>query len=291
MIRLFSEPILNNPKFYHYNFLEELQNALSTVAVNTCDSSYAVNLFFCRFRTLFGRQAWFKSIVGPKIIIEHDAYLNFMPNTEFYKSWTRFYHAVNFDLIISSGKRTTELLQMDGIPATWVPKGTNKKYLDYPLVHSGRIGAFTVPYSERVGGEKYYWYKSRHEMAESLKHDLDVISCPTAKFGDIVSKYAGACMNDATMQEPMAKHFECSALGCVPIRDDLPELYELGLGESMIVYQDFDEMNSKIEFYLKNPNSLSGIQVKCKEVAKNHTWRVRAEQVRKILTKYTLRVL
>lgn len=234
-------------------------------------------------RWLFDNPTWFKSLKGPRIIVEHDAYLNFLPESPYFKCWTRLYRSCNFDMIISSGKETTHRLREDGLPAVWVPKGCNKEFLLVDNTFSRKMGYFASPIAEQETGKKFYFYKSRYEMAEELHSNISAVACTVAEFPSTLSGYSAVVTNDETMREPMAKHFECSALGCAVIRERREELADLGYvnHESVIMYDDWEEMRELCCFYKKRCNrlKLEDIQRKAREVTANQTWDHRAKQV------------
>jgi hypothetical protein len=239
-------------------------------------------------RWLFQNAEWLKSLSGPKIIVEHDAYLNFMPQSPYYKCWTKLYRACNFDLIISSGKETTYRLREEGLPAVWVPKGTNAEFLTVPNQSRGTMGYFACPIAEQETGNQFYFYESRYKMAKKLQGVIGPIACPFGEFASVVSGYSGVATNDETMNEPMAKQFECSALGSVVIRDYQPELEDLGYKhkESVLFYHDFDELMEIIDYYKNHADELMVMGNNARKVAANHTWTHRAHEISKWVRHY-----
>lgn len=275
--------------YYHFNMIEELENILLVKADFLAQVSprKGIHVFFCFAKEIFQNVSWFKSLKGPKIVIEHDAYLNFMKDSEFYQAWTKFYKTTRFSLLISSGKRTTEKLLEDGIPTKWVAKGTNSLFLKIPNLFTGRIGYFGKPIAERDWGTKFHFYEKRYEMAQKLEGKIECIESDVKDFARTVAKFSAGCTNDSQMEEPMAKHFEMSALGCVPIRDCIPELFDLGYDEnSMMIYNSFDEMLQIVDFLKKNPERLVFMQKKTKEIAKHQTWSHRANEINHIILNF-----
>lgn len=292
MIYLWTRPEINTPSFYHYSALVELSKAFSVeprqAGKSVAEPGLHVLMVPCRW--LFENVNWFRGLSGPKLIVEHDAYLNFLNDSPWYRGYTRFYRATNFDLLISSGKQTTNKLREEGIPTTWVPKGCNPEFLNVSNAFNGRIGYFGLPILEREVGKRVHFYESRHEMSDRLRDRLPIIASEVASFPDTVKTFAAGVQNDATMGEPMAKHFECSAMGCAVIRDRQDELIDLGYvnHESMIMYDDFDEMSEMITYYgnPRNRDLLEGIQKKAIEVSRNQTWTHRAQQVFELAKPY-----
>lgn len=291
MIQLWSRPEINNPSFYHYACLQELATAFQVrpLMAGHAEIVEGVHLLMAPCRWLFERQSWFRKLRGSKIIIEHDAYLNFMPDSPWHKGYTKFYRSCNFDLLIASGKETTLRLRDEGIPAVWVPKGCNREFCDVSNQFSGKIGYFGLPILEQEVGKRVHFYSSRHEMSDRLAK-FPLIASTVDGFVSTVSGFSAGVQNDASMGEPMAKHFEASALGCAVIRDRQPELLDLGYvdHESVIFYDDWNEMYEMLHYYGKDRNRgiLETIQRRGTEVARNHTWADRAARVFEIVKPY-----
>lgn len=268
MLHLYTSEGIYTPKYYHSDMIFKLEEILDTkVKFVSQEGKYiGVHIFFAFARELFQKSKWMKSLRGPKIMIEHDAYLNFMPNSEYYGFWTKLYKQTSFNLLLSSGKRTTERLSEAGIPTKWIPKGTNASFLDKVNLYTHKIGYFGKPILERETKHKFHFYNKRYEMSDVLKEFLPCIESEVKDFANTVIRFSAGCTNDECMEEPMAKHFEMSALGCVPIRDYQSELLELGYDEnSMFMYKSFDEMMDIIDFCKKNPERLVFMQKKLKK--------------------------
>ena len=171
MINLWTSPLIANHDFYHHDCLIQLSKVFDTEykkAGKTTGSDGKPHVLMVLASWLFENSNWFRSLKGPKIIIEHDAYLNFMPQSPYYKCWTRFYRSCNFQLLISSGKETTFKLREDGLPVVWVPKGCNKEFLKVKNLKSGKFGYFGCPIAEQETGKKFYFYKSRSTFSNSF---------------------------------------------------------------------------------------------------------------------------
>jgi hypothetical protein len=175
------------------------------------------------------------------------------------------------------------MLRNDGLPTVWVPKGANAEFLNVENRGNKVMGYFAAPIAEQETGRKFHFYKSRYDMGEWLNQVVEPIACPFDEFASIVAGYRGVITNDATMREPMAKQFECSALGCAVIRDRQPELYDLGFveGESVLSYDTFPEMMDLVDRYStsKGIADLEQIGKAAREVARKHTWTHRAHLI------------
>jgi hypothetical protein len=288
-INLWTNKEISDPGYYHHDLLRQLSHVFRVkprLQEHRANGS-KTHVFMMFARHLFLNQDWLKSLVGSKIMVCHDAYLNFMPESPYCGSWTQLYRNCNFDLIICSGKETTNRMREVGMPAVWVPKGCNAEFLDVPNTGNGRIGYFSQPIAEQETGKFLYFYRSRHEMVGAVAGHVEEIACKVPDFSRTISQFSAVITSDATMKEPMAKQFECSALGAVVIRDRTPELYELGYidGESVLYYDDVREINKIIDAY-KNTGLLEVMGAKAREIARKHTWAHRAEEIAKWVRHY-----
>lgn len=282
---------MGNSSFYHFNFVEELEKALHTkVLYVECPEAFssrpAIHVIWTYAHWLFRHTKWLNQLKGPKIVVEHDAYLNFLTESPYYGMWDELCRKSKIDTICSSGKYTTERLIENKINTVWIPKGCDARMLSVENTYSGKFCAFTRPMAQR-GGSKFHFYRERDAMEEIVKNLVDIFQSNPSDFCQKVPLYSAGCQNDAGMKEPMAKHFECSAMGCVPIRDKQPELLDLGYDErSMIVYDSIKDIPDIIQFYKDNPNLLLQIQKMAKEITRNHTWGHRAAAIASLVKEF-----
>ena len=267
-----------------------MEDVFNTKALRSKDANNdeAIHVTFMYAKWLFENSEWLTSLNGPKVIIEHDGYINFMHKSVYgSREWTKLHRRTGYDLLLCSGKRITEMFLEDNVPCEWLPKGYSDYFMDHENSLSGTIGYFDRPMAEWKDEKEQPYYRSRHQMTKYIRANcskIRSIKCTYRTFPHTLSKYSAVCLNDACMKEPMAKHFECAAVGCVPIRDPQPELLELGYDErSMITYESFDELKEIVSYYTKNPDQLIPMQKATREVTSPHTWRKRVEQAKDIM--------
>jgi hypothetical protein len=285
-INLYTNALLNNSYFYHFNFIEELEFIFQTkfivVEKHNFSNNCGVHIFFCLAKWLFSNVDKVNNLIGPKYFIEHDGYLNFINESPYYNSWNIFCKQIkDFNKIFISGEKTTQKFCLNGIQAKWLPKACDKKMLLINNKFTGDICSFGTSIAQIQSGKKLYFYKKRNEMQEKIEGKVTLFQSSVQLFANNVVCFSAGCQNDATMGEPMSKHFECSAMGCVVIRDEQPELYKLGYDDlSMIVYRDFNELLDIVNFYKRNPESLVPFQIEAKKRTMIHTWENRAIQIK-----------
>lgn len=289
MVNLWTSPEIADPAFYHHDLLRRLGEVFCVKpSTDHRPGVVGVHVTMVLARWLFANQEWFRSLQGPKVVVEHDAYLNFLPDSHYHGCWTRLYRNCNFDLIVSSGKRTTERLREEGLPAVWVPKGADEGFLKVPNTGAGNLGYFSRPVAEQGAGARLHFYESRHAMSDWLEGVVAPLWCQVDRFKDVVASFSGVVTNDATMGEPMAKQFECSALGAAVVRDRQDELYDLGYveGESVVSYDTFPQLMEIVDHFASDPGKLVAIGAAARKVAEDHTWTHRAREVARWVRPY-----
>jgi hypothetical protein len=209
------------------------------------------------------------------------------------------FHRDGFHVMVSTGKRTTELLRACGVDAEWVPKGyTASRFRD---TGGARRGLCTYGRA----------WPSRRAMVHHLtRHGIGLVdaSGPFETLNDRLNRHAGAVICNMVGEvplgragralnrvwpgfvrlrpavEPMIKTFEVAAAGCAPVLDHLDELADLGFvdGETCITYRSFDEAVQKLR--RADEATLARIGAAAARLAKaQHTWGHRAERIAALL--------
>src|SRR5690606_5657030 len=90
-------------------------------------SRYDRIVFFLRFKQEM-RQAGFIRTVPNLVILEHDAYQNYIP-CKYTGKFSAHYRKLPWARVISSGYRVSERLREEGFDAVFVPKGYDEQLL------------------------------------------------------------------------------------------------------------------------------------------------------------------
>lgn len=258
----------------------------------------------CFSFSLFKFDGMFKPIRVPVVILEHDAYKNYKTDNPFFGKWSEYLRTNDIALIGVSGLFPYHKLIAEGFDCFYLPKAAPERFLRVKNSYSGRICAFGTI------GNRVYW--EREEVFRKLappglvaklglwlpsvywfvrllgrRDNIDLLRFHFGEMPRILHNYSGCVICDRGLREPMAKHFEASALSLVPIRDDesVEELEELGYkeGVSMVVYRSIDDLVEKIKYYFQNPEDLVRLQDGARKAASQNTWRQRAITLREIL--------
>ncbi len=201
-------------------------------------------IFFLRFKKEM-RQWRFIRTLPNLIILEHDAYQNYIPN-KYQGKYTRHYHRMPWVRVLCSGAHVTQQLQRDGVDAVFIPKGYDQSLIQ----HQQQARTIELGF---VGSLKSGVYSQRKQFLEQLAA-LEKMEIVRTKSGqDYVDKlnsirfFASA---DIGMGEYMIKNFEAMAAGCVLLawRQDHSEEETLGLRdmENIVLYSSLEECRAKL---------------------------------------------
>lgn len=220
-------------------------------------SRYDRILFFLRFKKEM-RQWRFIRTISNLVILEHDAYQNYIPN-KYSGKYARHYHRMPWVRVLSSGAYVTQRLQQENIDAVFVPKG-----YDQALIHNQQkprnieLGF--------VGSLKSGVYQQRKEFLEALAASEQMEIVRTKSGADYVEKlnsiqfFASA---DIGMGEYMIKNFEAMAAGCVLLawRQGSGEEDALGFRdmENIVLYSSMEECREKLAQLRADPILADGI--------------------------------
>ena len=258
-------------------------------------------MWFVRFRELADRPEGFdwRGFEGPRLMYEWDAHMHFntMNTARYLGRWPDVFHRNGFELLVASGRQTAARLEADGVPSAWVAKAFDPEVF-------GDLGR---PRS----GLGYYGrtYHARRAMLDHLRWrriPVERFSCPYDEVNSHLNRYLAILLCNLSGQlrpivgrplnvlapslavrlgpagEPMLKNFEVAGAGCAPVTDRLPELAELGFvdGETMVGYDDFDELTDRLRHLLADPERLAAIGRAAAVLAHDrHTWDHRARQL------------
>lgn len=301
--RLVSSILDNFPDSQVFPAIEDYLAVIRNVKDRQTDFDFV--LLFAKFMHIHQHKNLFRGINLPIFMVEHDAWLNFSESNPFYRRWSEFLSKNRVDAIAVSGLSVCERLQDEGYPCWYLPKAAPAAFLEYRNSYSGCICMFGN--TQSLPG----MYEARKDMFGSIRqiglldrlgfklgvHFIRVrqmLPVPSRaprihtlrfefrKMPEMLSLYSAAIICDIGMREPMAKHFEVSALGVIPIRDDETEreLRQLGYkdGESMLVYKSAEDLTDKLIHLSQNRDEVVEMQNATRKVARANTWEVRARR-------------
>lgn len=217
---------------------------------------------------------------GKRIMYDVDTCQNYgcgIGTSNFKGKWPIVFRRQKFDILVCTGKITTEALKEEGINTHWIPKAFGSEM----FCNKQR--------KRKKNGICYYGnlYPERRTMKDFLiKKGLNVhrINCNYFLLNSFLNMYKACVVYNGI--EPMIKQFEIAASGCVPFCNEIPELSDLGFedGENMVSYKTFEELAEKLTCYFKQPDKLYKIGLAAARLArKRHSWLNRMEMFKEII--------
>lgn len=172
-------------------------------------SRYDRILFFLRFKKEM-RQVRFIRSVPNLVILEHDAYQNYIP-CKYTGKFSAHYRRLPWARVISSGHTVSERLRQEGFDAVFVPKGYDQTLLhDLGLARDIELGF--------VGSTGSVAYSGRKALLDELGGVENLLVTKT-KSGEeylrTLNRIRFFVSADVGMGEYMIKNFEAMACGCV----------------------------------------------------------------------------
>ncbi|MEX5448528.1 glycosyltransferase [Stutzerimonas stutzeri] len=215
-------------------------------------SRYDRILFFLRFKKEM-RQWRFIRTLPDLVILEHDAYQNYIP-CKYTGKFSAHYRRMPWARIISSGAQVSQRLREEGFDAYFVPKGYDQALLSY----QGRERDIELAF---VGSTKSGAYSERKALLDELAKVESLIVTRTNSGEDYcntLNRIRFFVSADVGMGEYMIKNFEAMACGCVLLAWDQGEAENKALGfidmENLVLYRNVDELRSKLAMLRSDPD-------------------------------------
>ncbi len=228
-------------------------------------SRYDRILFFLRFKKEI-RQWQFIRTVPNLVILEHDAYQNYIP-CKYTGKFSAHYRRMPWARIISSGANVAQRLRGEGFDACFVPKGYDQSALQY---HEGERDielAF-------VGSTKSAAYSGRKALLDELAGVEPLLVTRTnsgQEYSDTLNRIRFFVSADVGMGEYMIKNFEAMACGCVLLAYDQGEVENRALGfvdmENLVLYRTVADLRSKLAVLRSDPALVTRIAGAGRELA------------------------
>lgn len=211
-------------------------------------------IFFLRFKKEL-RQVNFIRTIPNLVILEHDAYQNYIP-CKYTGKFSSYYKKLPWARVLTSGAVVTRRLQEEGVDAVFVPKGYDQELLrNLEQPRDIELGF--------IGSTKSVAYSQRREFLEKLSEKENLLATRT-KSGDEylltlnrIRFFVGA---DIGMGEYMIKNFEAMACGCVLFAYDQGQEENEALGfidmHNIVLYTTLEDFRSKLSL-LREDNDLA----------------------------------
>jgi glycosyltransferase involved in cell wall biosynthesis len=201
-------------------------------------------VFFLRFKKEI-RQVRFIQTLPNLVILEHDAYQNYIP-CKYTGKFSAHYRKLPWARVISSGFMVSQRLRDEGFDAHFVPKGYDQALLQ----NRQRERDIELGF---VGSLNSVAYAGRKEMLESVAEVENLLITRTKsgeEYCETLSRIRYFVSADVGMGEYMIKNFEAMACGCVLFAYDQGEEENRALGfvdmHNIVLYRTRDELREKL---------------------------------------------
>jgi glycosyltransferase involved in cell wall biosynthesis len=207
-------------------------------------SRYDRIVFFLRFKQEI-RQVGFIRTIPNLVILEHDAYQNYIP-CKYTGKFSAHYRRLPWARVISSGFMVSERLREEGFDAVFVPKGYDQALLK----EQGRERDIELAF---VGSTNSVAYSGRKALLDELARVEPLVVTRTnsgEEYCDTLNRIRFFVSADVGMGEYMIKNFEAMACGCVLLAYDqgAAENRALGLQDmhNVVLYRDIAQLQDKL---------------------------------------------
>lgn len=212
-------------------------------------------VFFIRFKRKLRQVAFIRTIPN-LVILEHDAWQNYYPQSKYQHKFSRHYKAVPWARILVSGATLADKLRKEGYDAVFVPKGYDQSILRN--THQDRTIELGF-----VGNIEHDTYRKRKELLEQARYSLGLFITRTnsgQQYLETLNKIRFFLSADIGFGENMIKNFEAMACGCLLISYNQGDIESDALGfkdmKNVVFYNNIETLKSKLEI-LRNDTQLA----------------------------------
>mgnify|MGYP001099641415 FL=1 len=228
-------------------------------------SRYDRIVFFLRFKQEI-RQVGFIRTIPNLVILEHDAYQNYIP-CKYTGKFSAHYRRLPWARVISSGFVVAERLRSEGFDAVFVPKGFDQTQLQ----DLGRDRDIELAF---VGSTNSVAYSGRKALLDELGQVEPLLVTRTksgAEYLETLNRIRFFVSADVGMGEFMIKNFEAMACGCVLLAYDQGAAENAALGlqdmHNVVFYQTIAQLQEKLARLREDPQLAQRIADNGRELA------------------------
>ena len=218
-------------------------------------------VFFLRFKQEI-RQVGFIRTIPNLVILEHDAYQNYIP-CKYTGKFSAHYRRLPWARVISSGHMVTERLRAEGFDAVFVPKGYDQALLQAPPPEERRERDIELAF---VGSTNSVAYSGRKALLDELAQ-VEPLVVTRTKSGEeycaTLNRIRFFVSADVGMGEYMIKNFEAMACGCVLLAFDQGDAENQALGfkdmVNVVFYKNIPKLREKLAVLRADPQLAADI--------------------------------
>ncbi|WP_349971877.1 glycosyltransferase [Pseudomonas caspiana] len=208
-------------------------------------------VFFLRFKHEI-RQAGFIRTIPNLVILEHDAYQNYIA-CKYTGKFSAHYRKLPWVRVMCSGFNVSERLRDEGFDAVFVPKGYDQSLLQWRDRERDIELAF-------VGSTNSVAYSGRKALLDELGRVEKLVVTRTKsgeEYCETLNRIRFFVSADVGMGEYMIKNFEAMACGCVLLAYDQGAEENRALGfvdmHNIVFYRDIPQLQEKLRQLRGNP--------------------------------------
>lgn len=246
----------------------EQANLRKYFKANVKTDNYDRIMLFLRFKKEI-RQVGFIKIIPNLVILEHDAYQNYI-DCKYQGKFSKHYQQVPWVRVLTSGAVVTRRLQNEGYDAVFVPKGYDQQLLsNLNLPRDIELGF--------VGSIKSATYSMRKAFLEQLAEQESLLITRTKsgnEYLQTLNRIRFFVSADIGMGEYMIKNFEAMACGCVLFAYDQGQEENEALGfkdmHNIVLYKTLEEFRSKLSLVREDNNLAEKISANGQRLAEEN---------------------
>lgn len=208
-------------------------------------------VFFLRFKHEI-RQVGFIRTIPNLVILEHDAYQNYIA-CKYTGKFSAHYRKLPWVRVMCSGFNVSERLRDEGFDAVFVPKGYDQSLLQWRDRERDIELAF-------VGSTNSVAYSGRKALLDELGRVEKLVVTRTKsgeEYCETLNRIRFFVSADVGMGEYMIKNFEAMACGCVLLAYDQGAEENRALGfvdmHNIVFYRDIPQLQEKLRQLRGNP--------------------------------------
>ncbi|WP_122663185.1 glycosyltransferase family protein [Pseudomonas viridiflava] len=208
-------------------------------------------VFFLRFKHEI-RQVGFIRTIPNLVILEHDAYQNYI-TCKYTGKFSAHYRKLPWVRVMCSGFNVSERLREEGFDAVFVPKGYDQSLLQWRDRERDIELAF-------VGSTNSVAYSGRKALLDELGRVEKLVVTRTKsgeEYCETLNRIRFFVSADVGMGEYMIKNFEAMACGCVLLAYDQGAEENRALGfvdmHNIVFYSDIPQLQEKLRRLRDNP--------------------------------------
>ncbi|AIR88344.1 glycosyltransferase [Pseudomonas cremoricolorata] len=231
-------------------------------------SRYDRIVLFLRFKQEI-RQAGFIRTLPNLVILEHDAYQNYI-SCKYTGKFSAHYRQMPWARVISSGFMVSQRLREEGFDAVFVPKGYDQQL----LTDQGQARDIELAF---VGSTRSVAYSGRKALLDELAQVEPVVVTKTnsgADYCNTLNRIRFFVSADVGMGEYMIKNFEAMACGCVLLAFDQGSAENQALGledmRNVVLYDSIPVLQEKLRTLRADPALAASIAEQGQRLALEH---------------------